>query len=126
MAAEDKVRAGAALIALTELAMRTSEPLAYLVFPALIWANVISAWEQIKSERAAERGKGRSHASPGSTYVPPVPSTTTERAPSESTESKAPEPKEPAEEAESAPAEPAEPAAPAPSGGGTGGGVTAG
>jgi signal transduction histidine kinase len=28
----------AALIALTELAMRTSEPLAYLVFPALIWA----------------------------------------------------------------------------------------
>jgi penicillin-binding protein 1A len=95
-------------------------------FPALIWASVISAWEQIKSERAAEKGKGRSHASPGSTYVPPVPSTTTERAPSESTESKAPEPKEPAEEAESAPAEPAEPATPAPSGGGTGGGVTAG
>jgi signal transduction histidine kinase len=28
----------AALIALTELAMRTSEPLAYLVFPAMIWA----------------------------------------------------------------------------------------
>ena len=27
-------------------------------FPALIWANVISAWEEIKAERAAEKASG--------------------------------------------------------------------
>ncbi|HWW67975.1 MAG TPA: transglycosylase domain-containing protein [Solirubrobacterales bacterium] len=101
-------------------------------FPALIWANVVNAWEQIKAERAAEKRKGRSHSSSGSTYVPSAPSTETEAAPSgpapsEPAEPKAAEPAEPAEKkAEPAPAEPAEPAAPAPSGGGTGGGVTAG
>src|SRR4029078_146659 len=42
-------------------------------FPALIWASVISAWEQIKAEREAEAKEGR-HASgsPSGTapYVP--------------------------------------------------------
>jgi penicillin-binding protein 1A len=95
-------------------------------FPALIWASVINAWEQIKAERAAEKREGKSPSSSGSTYVPSAPSTETEAAPSESPEPEASEPAEPAEEGESAPAEPAEPAAPAPSGGGTGGGVTAG
>ena len=42
-------------------------------FPALIWASVISAWEQIKAERAAEakedkESKGESGSSSGSTY----------------------------------------------------------
>jgi penicillin-binding protein 1A len=97
-------------------------------FPALIWASVINAWEQIKAERAAEKAEGKSHSSSGSTYVPPAPSTETEPAPSESVEPEpeAPEQGSPTEEAEPAPATPAEPAAPIPSGGGTGGGVTAG
>jgi penicillin-binding protein 1A len=95
-------------------------------FPALIWASVINAWEAIKAERAAEKAEGKRGSSSGSTYVPSAPSTETEPAPSESTESEAPESAEPAEEAESTPAEPAKPAAPVPSGGGSGGGVTAG
>ena len=39
-------------------------------FPALIWAGVMSAWEQIR----AERGANRSSSSGGSTYVPSAPS----------------------------------------------------
>jgi penicillin-binding protein 1A len=91
-------------------------------FPALIWASVIDAWQQIKAERAVEKAEGRRHSSSGSTQVPSVPQAEPEPAPSESTESEAPEPAEPTERAE--PAAPAAPAAP--SGGGTGGGVTAG
>jgi penicillin-binding protein 1A len=91
-------------------------------FPALIWASVISSWEQIKAEQAAEKAEGKSGGSSGSTYVPSAPST--------ETESSAPEPSEPAEPAETSPApeaEPAEPAepAPAPETGG-GGGISAG
>ncbi len=59
-------------------------------FPALIWASVISAWEQIKSEQAAEKGQGKSHSSSGSTYVPSAPSTETEPAPSESNRIRSP------------------------------------
>ncbi len=48
-------------------------------FPALIWASVVSAWEEIKAERAAEAkedkaskdGSGTSPSSPGSTYTAP-------------------------------------------------------
>jgi penicillin-binding protein 1A len=86
-------------------------------FPALIWASVISAWEEIKAERAAEGKDGE--GSSGSTYVAPAPSTESEAAP-------APEASETPEEA---PAEPAEPTEPVPSEGAppaTGGGVTAG
>ena len=40
-------------------------------FPALIWASVISAWEQIKAERARRtRRNGKSGSASGSTYVP--------------------------------------------------------
>ncbi len=93
-------------------------------FPALIWASVINAWEQIKAERAAEKKEGKSHSSSGSTFTPAAPTTETEAAPGEST---GPESPEPAEAPHATPAEPAEPAAPPPSGGsGTGGGVTAG
>ena len=97
-------------------------------FPALIWASVISAWEEIKAERAAEakegkRGSGPSPSPPGSTYTAPETSEETEVAPSEPepsepTEPEAPEAAEPAEPATPAPSEPASPAA--------GGGVTAG
>ena len=43
-------------------------------FPALIWASVISAWEEIKAEREAEAKEGKrggSSSESGSTYVPP-------------------------------------------------------
>jgi penicillin-binding protein 1A len=94
-------------------------------FPALIWASVISSWEQIKAERAVEKAEGKSGGSSGSTYVPSVPATETESpAPESSEPAEAPE-SNPAPEAEpAAPAEPAE-SAPAPETGG-GGGISAG
>lgn len=110
-------------------------------YPALIWAKVISAWEDIAAEEAAERAdkkkRRRSGPSEGSsggeeTYVPDEPSS--EAAPSEAPEASepsgesAPEP-EAAPERESAPPEEAAPApeaAPESGGGGSGGGITAG
>jgi penicillin-binding protein 1A len=93
-------------------------------FPALIWASVISAWEEIKAERAAEAKEGKhGDGSPGagSTYVPYTPS------PEGEVESSEPGPSEPAPEtAEPEGAEPAEPAAPEAAPAGEGGGVTAG
>lgn len=97
-------------------------------FPALIWASVISAWEEIQAENAAEKkakkeGREASEGSGGSgeteTYVPPA---ETEAAPEEEVEA-APE-EEAAPEGEAAPEEAAPEAAPESSGGG--GGVTAG
>lgn len=89
-------------------------------FPALIWASVISSWEEIKAERAAEAEDGREGNGPipPSPSVPSVPSTEAE---GEAVEPEA-EPVEP-KAAEPEAAEPA-PAEPAPSDGG--GGVTAG
>jgi penicillin-binding protein 1A len=95
-------------------------------FPALIWASVISAWEQIKANRAAARASGKSAGpggiSPGE-YVPVEPSGEI----SPETESVAPEGESAAPETE-APKAPAAPAAPAESGGGSsaGGGISAG
>jgi penicillin-binding protein 1A len=98
-------------------------------FPALIWASVISAWEGIKAEEAAERASAKaSHGATGSggssegsggeeTYVAPEPEA-------------APEASEPAPESEVAPepesAPEAAPEAAPESGGGGGGGITAG
>ncbi len=95
-------------------------------FPALIWASVISAWEQIHADRVAARAAGRKSSS-GSTYVPSTPSYSAP-APSTSTPStgsgSAPTPSAPSTPAPAAPAAPATPApAPAPSGGGTSGGT---
>jgi len=97
-------------------------------FPALIWASVISAWEEIKAEREAEAKEGRkgdsSSGESGSTYTAPEGTIEAEEAaPEEAPEPEAIEPEateapEAAEPAEPAPAEPAAPAA--------GGGVTAG
>jgi penicillin-binding protein 1A len=101
-------------------------------FPALIWASVISAWEEIKAERAAEKASGehRKSSGPGAEgeYVPEestdegeyLPEEAEESAPAEPEEEAAPEP----EAAEPAP-EAAPEAAPEPGAGG-GGGVTAG
>jgi penicillin-binding protein 1A len=96
-------------------------------FPALIWARVVSAWEQIRSERAAEKASKAHGNGGGETYVPPP--TSTEAAPA------APESSETAPGAgagagagpESAtPANPTAPTpAPAPESSG-GGGITAG
>jgi penicillin-binding protein 1A len=94
-------------------------------FPALIWAQVISAWQEIKAERAAE-AKEEKAGDGSSTYSAPVPSTEPEYEIPE-TETEPSEPSEPSEAPESA--EPAEPAEPAPSEAapaGGGGGVTAG
>jgi penicillin-binding protein 1A len=94
-------------------------------FPALIWARVVSSWEQIKSERAAEKASKtrRAHGSGGGeTYVPPP--TSTEPAPA------APESSEAAPGAGPESATPANPTAPtpapAPESSGGGGGITAG
>jgi penicillin-binding protein 1A len=96
-------------------------------FPALIWASVISAWESIKADRAAESASERAAKATGSgggategeeSYVPSEPAP--ESAP-------APEPREPAPAPEPAPegeAAPVPEAAPESSGGG--GGITAG
>jgi penicillin-binding protein 1A len=90
-------------------------------FPALIWAGVISAWEDIRATRAAEQESG---VDSGSTYVPSTPSYSPPSTPAPSTPApSAPEPAAPAP-APSTPA-PAPAPAPAPSGGG-GGGITAG
>jgi len=100
-------------------------------FPALIWASVISAWEEIKAERAAEAKENEQRSdsssdSSDSTYTAPEssgePEVETEAPeasePSEPVEPEAPETAEPAEPATPTPSEPAAPA--------TGGGVTAG
>ncbi len=97
-------------------------------FPALIWANVINAWEAIKAERGAEEKEHKGGSSSGSApYAPVAPSTEPEAAPSAPAPSESPEPAAPSEPAEAAePATPA-PAAPSPpASGGSGGGVTAG
>jgi penicillin-binding protein 1A len=109
-------------------------------FPALIWAGVISAWQDITSERAAEAKakkeaeqngeKAESSAEEGSeesegTYVPPTTYSEPEEAAPE--EAPAPEP-EAAEPEEAAPAPEAAPeeAAPESSGGVSGGAAAPG
>ena len=80
-------------------------------FPALIWAGVISAWEQIRADRGSSSGASDSSSS---TYVPAppttAPSTSAPSTPAPSTSAPAPAPAPSAP----APAAPA-PAAPAPS-----------
>jgi penicillin-binding protein 1A len=94
-------------------------------FPALIWAGVISAWEDIQATRAAERESGIDSSASEGTYVPSTPSYSAPSTPAPSTSAPSPSP-EPAPSAPTAPATPAPAPAPAPSGGGTGGGITAG
>ncbi len=100
-------------------------------FPALIWASVISAWEEIAADRAAERESERdakdsadsesSSDSPSEeeTYVPPASETEAAPAPESEAPEVAPEP-----DAEAAPTPEAAPEAAPESGGG--GGITAG
>lgn len=115
-------------------------------FPALIWAGVVSAWQEILAERAAERKAKREakeaeededgESQEGSdddgddTYVPTTPAPEPEPAPQPEREpqrERTPEP-EPAPQPESAPGTEAPPSTPSPppaeSGGG--GGITAG
>ena len=96
-------------------------------FPALIWASVISAWEEIKANRAAKKASGEHRGSAGASegeYVPVEPSTEGEYAP----EAEESAPTEPESAPEPEAAEPAPEAAPeaAPESSGGGGGVTAG
>jgi penicillin-binding protein 1A len=95
-------------------------------FPALIWASVINAWEQIREEEQAERESHRkTRSGGGETHVPSESSTEFE---SESEPAPEPETREPAPESEAEPAAPEAPAEPAPEPGGgeAGGGITAG
>jgi penicillin-binding protein 1A len=92
-------------------------------FPALIWASVISAWEEIKAERAAEtaaekaaRLAGEESEGPEESYVP------SESAPEVES---APEPEAPEPEGDAAPEAPEATPEAAPESGG-GGGITAG
>jgi penicillin-binding protein 1A len=95
-------------------------------FPALIWASVISAWEEIKANRAAEKASGEENGvgSGAGEYVPAEPSSEGEYVP----EAEESAPAEPEATPEAEAAEPAPEAAPeaAPESGGSGGGVTAG
>jgi penicillin-binding protein 1A len=81
-------------------------------FPALIWASVVSAWQEIQAERAAERGEEEKDDSSGSSYEAPAPSYS-------EPESSAPE----SEEAEPSTPEPVEPAPEAAPEGGVSGGT---
>jgi penicillin-binding protein 1A len=100
-------------------------------FPALIWASVISAWEEIQAENAAEResregdsvGGSSTEGSEDDSYAPPEESyeTTPEPEGLESPPQSEPEPA-PESEGEAAPEE----AAPEEAAPGTGGGVSAG
>jgi penicillin-binding protein 1A len=99
-------------------------------FPALIWASVISAWQDITADRAAERQSerdasesesedGDDSASPSTTedsYTPP---------PSEPESAPAPEPEPEAAEPAPSPEAPEASPEPAPESG-SGGGITAG
>jgi penicillin-binding protein 1A len=97
-------------------------------FPALIWASVISAWEEIQANRAAEKKsdeRSKSGGGSSSEYVPVEPSGESEYVPEESEEAPPVESEEaPEPEAAEATPEAAPEAAPESSGGG--GGVTAG
>ncbi len=86
-------------------------------FPALIWAGVVSAWEQIRAERAIEKENDSGGDSSADAYVPPSPSYS---APSTPAPSPAPAPAAPAAPAPSTPT-PAPAPAPAPNGGVSGG-----
>jgi penicillin-binding protein 1A len=91
-------------------------------FPALIWAGVISAWEEIAAERKAERESEREESDSGDkddeTYVPPAPEPELEPAPEPEVREPEPEP-----EPEATPEEAPAPASPESGGGG---GITAG
>jgi penicillin-binding protein 1A len=95
-------------------------------FPALIWARVISAWERIKSERAAEAAGGARRgrdSGGGEPYVPPAP---TEAAPAPAEQGEAaPGARAGAGQKAPAPTAPASPSNPSPEPAG-GGGITAG
>jgi penicillin-binding protein 1A len=107
-------------------------------FPALIWASVISAWEEIKAEHAAERAARKAAEEAGEDFEP---GEVESYEPSEAEGEYETTPEEEAPEAEAgpekAPATPEEgtpetapeaasPEEAAPEGGGAGGGVTAG
>jgi penicillin-binding protein 1A len=100
-------------------------------FPALIWARVISAWQEIQAQHAAERAARKAAREEGEEFDPGevesyVPEGETESyVPEEGEYEATPEPEveEPAPETEVAPEEAAPEAAPETGGGG---GVTAG
>jgi penicillin-binding protein 1A len=103
-------------------------------FPALIWAQVMSAWMEIQAEHAAEREARKAAREEGEEFDPAevesyVPETETEsyvpeEGETESTPEPEPEVVEPAPETEVTPE--AAPEEAAPEGGEAGGGVTAG
>ena len=92
-------------------------------FPALIWAGVISAWEEIQATKAAERddGEASGDASDGDYTVPET--SESYEAPSEPEGLESAPQAEPEAESEAAPEGPAPEAAPESGGGG---GITAG
>ncbi|HEX8752104.1 MAG TPA: transglycosylase domain-containing protein [Solirubrobacterales bacterium] len=110
-------------------------------FPALIWARVMSAWQEIRKEQEAEKEARKAAKESGEkfesgeseTYVAPEASEEGEYEPAPETEAEpeaeevSPAPEEEAPETETPEATPeAAPEEVAPEGGGGGGGVTAG
>jgi penicillin-binding protein 1A len=98
-------------------------------FPAEIWASVISAWQDIKAERAAESASEKAAKSKGSGGGSSGAAEEESYAPSESSTESAPPEEDAAPATEAAPESEAAPeAAPeaTPESGGAGGGITAG
>ncbi|HEX2392895.1 MAG TPA: penicillin-binding transpeptidase domain-containing protein, partial [Solirubrobacterales bacterium] len=104
-------------------------------FPALIWASVVSAWEEIAAQREAEKEARQAAKENGEKYeagetepyVAPESSGEYEVAPETEGEEAAPAPEEEAPQTEAPEAAPeAAPEEAAPEGAGGGGGVTAG
>jgi penicillin-binding protein 1A len=85
-------------------------------FPALIWASVISAWENIQAERAAESESRKDDSDASGGYVPPETEAPSEPAPEPEGLESAPQ-AEPEPEVEPAPEAAPEEAAPESSGG---------
>jgi penicillin-binding protein 1A len=97
-------------------------------YPALIWASVINAWEQIREEEEAERESDKKKKGGAEGYVPSEPSTEESESAPEVESAPEPEAGEPAPKPEAEPAAPEAPVEPAPEPGGgeAGGGITAG
>jgi penicillin-binding protein 1A len=77
-------------------------------YPALIWASVLSAWDEIKAGRSAQKENVSPSTGGGTEYVSPAEPSSTEAAPEVESEAAAPPDNEEQAGSAAAPSEPAE------------------